>query len=359
MNDLRILEIPQVIFQPLEQPQIFPSIVNDNTFPIPSAKYYYVNSKGDKIPVPNTIGNESERLLSLQIWYSMKSNDVFPLLTSYVKSRDDQIGVDENSRSESQIALSMKSQIRQFPDKGDWFYYPRFDLLIDQIKGLTTEEFINDFYKFPLNPSADAFMVARLLEDFLRTDDESKLRRYLEDRDVDYLVDHSFNFYPLYYLFFLLTRFASYPFSQFQIQLSKRRFKTERNSPERIFIDSIIHYEIDNISQILKLIDKIAISGSSSAGEIFGTRDPDWVRWGNEYLINLNKEPQIIENLANVNYITAEKLYTWNDIYIEELCKRLEITMPFRSEFPTRYSFVQDISTKIQRFKADPVDNIL
>lgn len=98
MHNQQILQIPEVRFKPIEQINLPPSILNDNVFPMPSARYYYVNSKGDKIAAPNTIGNPEERFLSLQIWYAMKSNNVFPLLTVYAKSRNDQIGINENDR---------------------------------------------------------------------------------------------------------------------------------------------------------------------------------------------------------------------------------------------------------------------
>jgi hypothetical protein len=350
-----ISEIPNVIFRPRKEIQIPPSAINDGVFLIPSAKYYY----GNKMPVPNTIGTENDKLLSLQIWYSMKSDDIFPLLTVYTKSRSDQIGETGSTRPASQVALSMKSQLRQYPDREDWFYYPGFDLILGQMKGMTIEQFIDDFYRFPLNPKSDSFMVARLLEHYVTTGHEHDLRKYLEDRDVIYLQNHSFNFYPLYQLFFLLTRFYTYPFSESQFQLAKRRYSTEWNSPERVFIDSIFNYEIYNLPQILDIIDQITTQGPESVGKIFKTNNLDWVKWSNEYLLNMNKEPQNIDNLGNVNYIVAEKLFDFTDNDIEELCKNFNLVMPFTSEFPTRYSYIQDIASKIQRFKANPFNVIL
>lgn len=354
---MEILEIPQVIFKPNIRVNI-PNISFDQLV-IPSAKYYYVNAKGHKIPTPNIYGREEEKFLSIQIWYHMNVNDIFPLFTVYARSRDDQIGRNENNRPGSQVTLSMKDQLKQFPDMEDWFYYDRFQLLLGQIKGQTIEEFIGDFYRFPLNPSADAFMVARLLEEYIRSGDETQLRRYLEERDVVHLLNHSFGYYPIYYLFFLLTRFASYPLNEEQIQLAKRRLQTQRNSPERIFIDAIFHYQIYNISQVLEIIDLIATQGPQSAGALFETNSPDWVQWANEYLTNMGKPAQGIENLANVNYVVAEKLYTWTDNQIQQLCNQLRLITPIRSEYPTRYAYVADIAVKIQRFKADPTDAAL
>jgi hypothetical protein len=344
MASSNIIQIPQVIFNPPKEVSIPPSVLNNNVYLIPSAKYYY----GDKIPVP---GSENE---DLKILYSLKIDDVFPLLTVYAKSRNDQIGRNELNRPSSQIALSMKNQLRQYSDREDWFYYPRFDILLSQMKGFTTEKFIDDFYKFPLNPNADAFTVARLLEDYLRSGCEIELRKYLEEKDSIYLLNHSFDYYPLYNLFFLLTRFYSYPMEETQIQLSIRRFQTKYNSPERIFIDSVFNYQINNIQTVLDIVDQISVHGPEKIGLLFNTTNPQWFHWGNEYLAQLGKIPEGIENLADLNYIVAEKLYTWTDNQIEELCKRVNLVMPYPSEYPTRKSFVEDIAAKIGRFKADP-----
>ena len=360
MNNPQILEIPEVIFKFSGQINIPPSILNNNTsIIIPSAKYYYVSRDGDKVPVPNTYGTDEEKLLSVQIWYHMNVNDVFPLLTTYAKSRRDQIGRNENNRPGSQIALSMKGQLKQFPDKDDWIYYDRFQLILGQAQGQSLEEFINDFYRFPLNPSADSFMVARLMESYFRDGDETQLRRYLQDKGIVHLANHSFDYYPTYHLFFLLTRFASYPFTEAQIQLSNRRYRTLWGSAERIFIDSIFHYEVYNLNLVLEIIDQIANQGPEKVGEIFGTNEPDWIRWANEYLANHGKTAQGIENLATVNYIVAEKLNSWTDLQIQDLCNILKLIPPFRSEYPTRYAYVADIAVKIQRFKADPASAAL
>jgi hypothetical protein len=62
-------------------------------------------------------------------------------------------------------------------------------------------------------------------------------------------------------------------------------------------------------------------------------------------------------NIEFFNYksLRSYKLYlTWTDFQIEELCKKLNMTMSFTSEFPTRKSYIFDIAAKIQRFKANP-----
>ena len=351
MSSQEIFEISEVVFRPFEVTKTVPqSALTNNTLPFPSSKFYY----GDRIPVPTQ--NDT---ISLQIWYSMKSNDIFPLVTAYVKFREDQIGNDPFNYPASQIALSMKGGLRQYPDTNDWIYYDRFELILGQIKGLSNEEFISDMYRFPFNPKSDSFLVARLLEDYIKTGNEKNLRRYLASLGVTHLQDVFFSNYPLYFLFFLLTRFVSYPMSEEQIQLSNRRAQTERKSPERIFIDSIFHYPINNIAEVLNIVDQIKISGPKIAGKRFQTDNPYWVHWGNEYLFKSNEEPREIPNLSDVNYVVAEQLYTWTDDQIKQLCKQLNMTRPFPSEFRTRASYTQDCAVKIQRFKANPVEAAL
>lgn len=336
----QVLEIPELVFKPFGTVTVPSNALNSNNLIFPDPKYYYK----DKIPIP--VYNNP---IALQIWYSMKSNDIFPLVTSYAKARQDQIGLKPFDYPASQIAFSMKGGLRQYPDTNDWIYYDRFELLLGQIKGLSNEEFIADIYRFPFNSLSDSFLVAKLLEDYIKSGNEKPLRKYLTERGVTHLAEHNFNLYPLYFLFFLLTRFVSYPMSQEQILLSNRRILTQRKSPERIFIDSIFHYPINDISYVLNIIDQIATLGPIKAGELFQTDNPYWVHWGNEYLFRSNEEPRNIENLKDMNYIVAEKLYTWNDNQIKELCKQLNVARPFPSEYNTRYSYVQDCAVKLQR----------
>ena len=354
MSSPQVLEIPEVVFRPFKETIIPASVLINNTLVFPSAKYYYLNKTGDRIPIP-----AQNDPMSLQIWYSMKSNDIFPLVTAYAQSRIDQIGKFPFEYPASQIALSMKGGLRQYPDTNDWIYYDRFELLLGQIKGLSNEEFIADIYRFPMQENSDCFLVARLLEDYIKTGNEKNLRNYLAIRGAVHLQDVSFATYPLYFLFFLLTRFASYPMSEEQIQLSNRRSRTERKSPERIFIDSIFHYPISNITEVLSIVDQIATLGPKIAGKRFNTDNPYWVHWGNEYVFRSTEAPSDIPNLSDVNYVVAEQLYTWTDNQIKLLCKQFNMTKPYPSEYNTRRSFVSDIAVKIQRFKANPIDAAL
>ena len=114
MDKIQILNIPEVIFR-LKNPITPPDILNNNlSFPcVPSCRYY-ISDTGDKVPMINNVGSESEQKLSAAIWYNMPSDEIFPLLTPYAKGRKDQInrGMD---RPPSNIAFSMKRYEKQFP----------------------------------------------------------------------------------------------------------------------------------------------------------------------------------------------------------------------------------------------------
>ena len=343
-----------VVFRPVqstETPNVNPS------FPcVPSAMYFYRSRTGERIPMLNNIGSPEEQLLSLTIWYSMKSNEIFPLQTVYAKAREDQIGVEGRDRPNSEIALSMKNRLRQYGDSSDWFFEDRFQLLIGQAKRFSLDKFINDFYRFPLAPSSDPFEVARLLEPYIGDGDESHLRRYLQERGVTHLLDHSFGYYTTYELFFLLTRYASYPMTENQLRLAERRARTTFNSPERVFIDAIFDYQIYDIAGVLQLIDQIANEGPGPAGRRFNTTHADWFRWGDEYLKNAEVTPQPIQNFAGPIYLLSEKLYTWTDDQIDELARRINLDLPLREEYPNRISYIESIAGTIALYRADPTD---
>lgn len=344
---ISLSSVAELIFSPLETVQI-PNI--EPSFPaIPSARYYYLSRNRHKIPMANIVGNLDERNESLKIWYSMKSDDVFYLRTSYAISRNDQIGLETHDRPLSEISLSMKSYIKQYPDSHDWFFDDRFQFILGQMKRRSLSDFLGDFYRFPLNPEANAFEVAMLLEQYVRDGDEEPLRNYLKNAQIWHLAYHSFGYYPIYELFFLLTRFASYPMNENQLYLSERRNRTAFDSPERIFIDAIFHYEIYDVSKVLDIIDKIEKEGPLSTGQEFKTNSEDWVRWADEYLQNMNKEPRDIKYMGERIYKLADDLNTWTDLQIAGLAQEYNVSLPIRKEYPARYPWVIQIAAAIKR----------
>jgi len=346
-----------VIFIPSEEDIKQIPTLDSSFLYFPSAFYYYTNRFGKTLPSNNTSGTEEEKRLSLQMLYSMKSDNIFPLKTPYVNVRQDQTdkivkGLDDTPYQDnlSAISLSMKSQLRQIPENRDWFFYDRFQLLIGQMKRTTINTFLLDFYRFPLHPFANAFEVARILGEYILDGDETFIRKYLKSRNIIHLENHSLNYYPLYELFFLLTRFYSYPISDHQIKLSLIRDNTKFNSPERIFIDSVYPYEIYNIDFIVNIINNIKTKGSTVAGLELGTSFEDWVKWGDEYIFSLEIEPKTISHLLNEVQTTADEMYSWKDLQIIKLAETLKFELPERTDFPSRYSWVQTIASVIRKY---------
>jgi len=344
-----MLSLAQVVFEPTEEVKI---PTTGPSFPaVPSAKYYRLSGHGYRIPVINTVGTRQEQEESLKIWYSLKSDLIFPLETAYATARKDQIGLNSVECPASKISLSLKNYLRQRPDSSDWFFDDFFQFILGQTKRGSLSKLINDFYRFPTNPEANIFKAARLIEQYTYTGDETPLRKYLKDAYAFHLSEHSFGYYPTYELFFLLTRFASPPMSEEQLHLAERRNRTEFNSPERVFIDAVFEYEVYNLSELLKIIDQISTEGPEEVGKRFGTRHADWVRWADEYLRNKGKEAEKIEHLGDQLHILTDKFYTWTDYQIEELAQELELELPLRYDYPTRYSWVERIAITIRRFR--------
>lgn len=295
----------------MDTPLVFPCI--------PSAKYYYLSSKGHRVPLPNQ-GSDEEMQTSAEIWYSMKNTDVTPLHTVYAHTRE--------APGPSELALSLKSYVRQAPDYSDW-------ITADDLYNIGGTRLVTDLYLFPPNPSADIFKVARLLDRYRVDGDEGPLRRYLRERGITHLDDHPFDYYPLYYLFFLLTRFASYPFSQEQLVLVRERAETVHQSPARVFIDAIFDSEIGDVDEVLDIVHTIQTKGPLAAGKAFNTHYEDWYRWGSEYLHRVS-EP--------ASTLPADILYTWTDDQVDNMCRELDIPIPDRKQHPTRYSYIAFIA---------------
>lgn len=344
----------RVVFRPLSPVQVPESI--PEFLALPSAFYSYTSSQGEQIPAPIRTGSPEEQQLSLQIWYSMLANEVFPLETVYARARPEQIATTPLDRPRSLISLSMKSRLRQFADSSDGFFNDRFQLILGQMKRASLDQFIGDMYLFPLAPSSDPFEAARLLEQYIRDGNPEPISRYFSDRGVTHLIDHPYSGYPVYQLFFLMTRYASRPMTQAQLLLADRRRTTAFDSPEQVFIDAVFDYEVYQVDRLLRLVDRLAQEGPGPVGRTFQTNHPDWYRWADEYLQNEGAEAQTVTNLAAPVFMLSEQLYTWTDDQIDELVNRLNFDPPIRDEYPNRISYIQSLSGTIVLHRADPTD---
>src|SRR5579875_20345 len=311
---------------------------------IPSAKYYYLNKDNIRIPFP------SSEIEDKKILYSMKKKEIFSLDTAFAKANPIQIGwpykIKNGPADEaySILANSLKGYLRQYTDDSSYLYFDQFHMITMLTKTgfletMSQSQFMTDLYLFPPNPASDIFLSSRLFDNYLTAGDEEPLRDYLHNCGVTHLDNHSFNYYPVYYLFFLLTRFYSYPLTENQIKLSIERNKYPFNSNEHKFIDCIFNYNID-IKEILNMLKDLKNTELK-----LGTTNEDWVRWADEYIFKPQKID--IKNFNIPSLDIADKLYTWTDIEVEELLKKLDIIPPFRSEFITRYEYIYAIAVKV------------
>lgn len=344
------MERTSVVFEPNVKVNVPPVV---SSFPaVPSAYYSYMGPQENRISVLNSMGTEEEQQESLRIWYSMRSKTLFPLKTSYAETREEQL---QYPPPPSSIALSIKDRLRQIPETTDWFFIDIYGYIVAQRKDPSMGDFLELFYQFPCNPSADPPEVARLLKEYIESSgDEEPIRKYLADRGVKHLENHNLRYYPILELFFLLTRYASFPFTEYQLRLLEKRGETTFGSPAEIFIDAVFYKTDLETGLVLEVLNQIQTQGPGEAGKRWSTSDPHWVEWADEYLVTRERIP--IENFSVSLYDLSDQLYTWTDFQINELLLKLRIPPPFRQEYPARYAYISSLAGTIKRYRADPAE---
>lgn len=357
-------------FSPIFSPNIEVELPADiiegvDELAIPSAFDYYLNFQGE--PVPHL--RQPNDQLSAKVWYTLEQDFVFPLKTIYAEARPDQVNLLPSRRMPpSEIAWSLKTRQKQYPDENSQLESDFFEFLVNQTRTITVDQLLRDIYRFPVNPSVNIFEVAKLLEHYIRTGHEDDLRRYLEDLDIISLKDHSFGYYPIYELFFLLTRFASYPLSQAQIRLAHLRNQTVFDSPARRFIDAIFHLQITDLESVLTLVERIQNEGPESVGLELGTPFPDWVNWADEYLQLIGTDDHtgafvLKHEPLDVGYVgapvnqTSPSYYTWTDLELVQLMEEAQLDLPDRSQFLNRYDWVENIASLVKRYRSGAESN--
>lgn len=298
---------------------------------LPSAYYYYLTAQGIRIPVLNNVGTEDERRISAQIWYSFKSNDVYPVSVSYAHSE---------FRKFSSLSASMRDSARQVPDDSEWFFDDGFQIIMGQTRHPSVEPLIYDIYRFPLNPASDPFEVSRLILEYLQTGDSTSIKSYLGRIGASHLVNLSLDYYPIYYLFFYLTRLASYPFNNDQIWLVEKRNLTTLGSHARYFIDSI--FEIPLTEKSRQLVELLVEGKIQEAGDLVLSSDPAWTRWGDEYLREFTH--QKVDWRQSLNEIVP-RLMSWSDRDLDTLAEELKLQLPFKREFFNRYDYLETVGS--------------
>lgn len=282
---------------------------------IPSPVNGYLNWKN--IVIPNIVKAND---LNLSILYSMKSDEMFPLNVIYAKT--------ENTNEEFSIAKSFKGGIRQKYKPNDYFIDDKFKI-IAQSGNKTLTEFFIDVCKFPINPSANAFIAS----DLAIERNENNILNYLSSNGVTDITE--FEYYPTYYLHFLLTRFYSYPFSDVQLKLAK--YRKDGNELQKRFIDNV--FEMDNPLPYVELLFKP--NGEEAIKSYFDTTyDPS--KWIQEYIENSNTTKKDLNyNIYQTTSSLTDVLVTWTD---NEIRKYFNIELPNRETYSSRRLWIEAIS---------------
>ena len=300
------------------------------------------------IPLP------SQEYADIDIWYSRKqppqSNEIE---VCYSKTSLD---------VPADIELSIKSSIRQIPNPDHLWMHNDQLTVVWSIGKISDERFYNDIFLFPINPAADIYRAAELSEYYVKYGGQyTHVDEYLEKCGVSHLDSTNFSAYPIYHLFFLLTRFATYPFSHTQIELSKLRLN-ETNLSVKMFIDAIYETPNLNLSNINRLIEQIKASPDSS-GESFDTPYFDWVRWADEYFskpVNQQFDIDTIDTLIQNNDLSGIIAYFYerSDRTIQNIFEKYGLYrnfLPNRTLHSTRSLLVEHVGNVFMKNLATPV----
>lgn len=282
---------------------------------IPSWDTGYRNSKGEIIP--KLIKDKK----STELLYFFNSDDMSPIKTIYLKTIEEEVPA---------IELSIKGGIRQLYQDNFFFIEPKFEIVCDT----TEREYISllkDICKFPMNPSANPFLAS----DLVIERNGKKIRNYLNENGIFNITE--FEYYPDYYLFFLLTRFYSYPYSEVQIQLAKQRYNA--NSFQKRFIDSIFERE-DAITYSNILFEE---QGEEKLQNLFQT-DYDFANWANEYIDYKNEKRELNPNEYQTVLSLSEILYSWTDRDIDQYANEINFELPTRETHNNRYSWIETMA---------------
>lgn len=295
---------------------------------VPSARYFYYAN--DKITACLNKGTLEEQEFSLRTWYAAKESENY-ILTPYAR----QGNIPVVNGYLDRLSSSMKNQIRQVPVESE-IISPYTLRPFLQSAGKDLDDFIRDTYLFPYHPSAN-FVIA--IDIAIHRD---RIFEYLHERGITHLDGHNFEYYPRYYLFFILTRFASYPLNSGQVILAQLRANGSKSQKE--IIDSV--FELELTVDILNLVTlKIMPPGAA----------PGWESKAKEYLrfFEVRTNPDL-----NYNYISntpSEVLKTflnWTDQEIIDLCISKKLEIPKLNDYSTRKAWIMDIINLLRTYRS-------
>jgi hypothetical protein len=341
------MEYPSVL--KIREPIPVPNLPNPSFPAIPSWKWYTGNVPTSLL---NNVGSDEDLRKSIEAWYAAKSPRNL-LWTPYAQQGTPDVE-DPNRSSEMDegeaptpadgwgISASMKLRLRQPPteyqiDVAVPDPVPAF--LLEAKKDMT--EYIRDIYLFPLHPSANFFLAI----DLALYRDPHRIEQYFVDCGIPHLAGHPLEYYPSYYLLFLLTRFASYPFSQDQLILIQLR--VNGTDSQKQVIDSI--FDLPLTQETLSLVTTMNLPGAA----------PGWEKFASEYIrFFLPRQIEGVDYLQNdINTVLAI-IINWTDQQILALAQEKNLEIPTLTESDSREAWVYEVINMLRRFRRSQVPAI-
>ncbi len=295
---------------------------------VPSATEFYLSKNGKKVPLPSDSPKDRE------ILYSMLNPET-KVETVYAISSE--------ART---LEASLKDYARQK-------YKPEYFFLNNLMKLLSTsaptrdlDSIYQDFCKFPCNPESNIFRAATLAIDYVKIGETGDaIKKYLDEIGIEHLDQFSLDIYPVYYLFFLLTRFFSFPLSETQIQFAQERslaVKATEGQKKTRLIDAIFDDPDISITFLYWSDEEYK--------EYLKTPFDDWQKWTLDYLFAKPVEKLNLKKSYSTNEL-ADILYTWSDNQIVKFAEDLEFTLPTRDLSPTRKYWIDLIANCLYSLK--------
>jgi len=280
---------------------------------VPSAYYFYLSSAGT--PTSYTgVGTQEEQVNSLKIWYAAK-NPANLILTPYAKQAcldTDHLG----------LAPSITNRLRQVPSHDELLIMEPIGYMLS-LSSINYDRYTDDIYLFPLHPDVNIITAADLA---LRRD-IGGIIFYLNQLGIR--IPGELEYYPMYYLFFLITRIASYPMTSGQIQLIQLRISSSPDRQE--LIDSI--FELEITPELIQMVIDLPPLGQ-----------PGWTKFGPEYIRFLTPGTILdFEYLESSLENAVDSLTSWSDSQILDLCSREGIDPPSLTRFSSRAGWISQI----------------
>ena len=242
----------------------------------------------------------------------------------------------------TQLYLSMKDQARQIPDYYANYSVGYLEFILSQTP-FTAFDCTRDFCLIPPHPTADIYRAA-MYTYFYFTNERVIINNrimnkeyateliddYIAERNVVHLYGEDYERYPIYQLFFLLTRYYPRPMTETQRALLERRAEQSENGKH--FIDSVFYYEGgEDVLHLLSIVDSPVVL------DYIGTDSPIWTKWAHEYL-TYGRSDDDIDISCSRNMI--EQMYNSTDNALKRLADSNGLLLPMRDAYSTRYRWI-------------------